>query len=70
MDADEVELALADAELVTCLQAPLVEAKQLRDECLAAEIPVLLIAAPAAAPAVAAARPSWSSARGRKICRG
>lgn len=42
MDADEVELALADAELVTCLQAPLVEAKQLRDECLAAEIPVLL----------------------------
>ena len=42
MDADEVERALADAELVTCLQAPLVEAKQLRDECLAAEIPVLL----------------------------
>ena len=42
MDADEVELTLADAELVTCLQAPLVEAKQLRDECLAAEIPVLL----------------------------
>jgi hypothetical protein len=42
MDADEVELALADADLVTCLQAPLAEAKQLRDECLAAEIPVLL----------------------------
>jgi hypothetical protein len=42
MDADEVELALADAELVTCLQAPFVEAKQLRDACLAAEIPVTL----------------------------
>jgi hypothetical protein len=42
MDADEVELMLADAELVTCLQAPLGDAKQLRDECLAAEIPVLL----------------------------
>jgi hypothetical protein len=42
MDAEEVEVALADVELVTCLQAPLVEAKQLRDECLAAEIPVIL----------------------------
>jgi len=42
MDAEEVELALADAELVTCLQAPIGDAKQLRDECLAAEIPVLL----------------------------
>ena len=42
MDVEEVELALADAELVTCAQAPLVEAKQLRDACLAAEIPVLL----------------------------
>ena len=42
MDAEEVELELADAELVTCLQAPIGEAKQLRDECLAADIPVLL----------------------------
>jgi hypothetical protein len=42
MDAEEVELALADAELVTCLQAPLVDAKELRDACLAAEIPVML----------------------------
>jgi len=42
MDTEEVELALADAELVTCLQAPLVEAKQLRDACLLAEIPVVL----------------------------
>jgi len=42
MDAEEIELALADAELVTCLQAPIGEAKQLRDECLAADIPVLL----------------------------
>ena len=42
MDAEEVERALADAELVTCAQAPLVEAKQLRDACLDADIPVLL----------------------------
>lgn len=42
MDAEEVEQTLADAELVTFLQAPIGEAKQLRDECLAAEIPVLL----------------------------
>ena len=42
MDAEEVELELADAELVTCLAAPLVEAKELRDACLAAEIPVVL----------------------------
>jgi hypothetical protein len=42
MDAEEVEQELADAELVTCLQVPIGEAKQLRDECLAADIPVLL----------------------------
>jgi hypothetical protein len=42
MDAEDVELALADAELVTCLQAPIGEAKELREACLAAEIPVLL----------------------------
>src|SRR5262245_32472270 len=42
MEADEVEEALADTDLVVCLQAPLPEAKQLRDACLAAEIPVLL----------------------------
>jgi hypothetical protein len=42
MDQDEVERILADAEVVPCLQAPLLEAKELRDACLAAEIPALL----------------------------
>jgi len=42
MNVDEVEAALADAELMTCVQAPLGEAKRLRDACLASGIPVLL----------------------------
>jgi hypothetical protein len=42
MNIDEAEGTLADAELVPCLEAPLPEAKQLRDACLQAEIPVLL----------------------------
>ncbi len=42
MDLNEAEQALADAEVVACLEAPLLEAKALRDACLAAEIPVLL----------------------------
>lgn len=42
MNLDEAETALADAELVACLRAALPEAKQLRDACLEAEIPVLL----------------------------
>jgi hypothetical protein len=42
MHLDDAELALADAELVPCLQAPLGEAKELRDACLEADIPVLL----------------------------
>ena len=42
MDLNEAEEVLADAEVVACLQAPLLEAKALRDACLAAEIPVLL----------------------------
>jgi hypothetical protein len=42
MNADEVEAALADAELMACVQAPLSEAKRLRDACLASGIPVLL----------------------------
>src|SRR5882757_9938192 len=42
MNADEAEEALADAELVPCLQAPLVEIKQIRETCLEADIPVLL----------------------------
>ena len=42
MEEDEVERILADAEVVPCLQAPLNEAKELRDACLAADIPALL----------------------------
>ena len=42
MDEDDVERILADAEVVACLQAPLLEAKEVRDACLAAEIPALL----------------------------
>jgi hypothetical protein len=42
MDEAEVEVLLADAETVACLQAPLLEAKELREACLAADIPVLL----------------------------
>jgi hypothetical protein len=42
MNIDEAEGTLADADLVACLEAPLPEAKQLRDACLEAEIPVLL----------------------------
>ena len=45
MDEDDVEHLLADTELVACLQAPLPEAKELRDACLAAEIPALLSSA-------------------------
>jgi hypothetical protein len=42
MDEDEVARILADAEVVPCLQAPLLEAKEIRDACLAADIPALL----------------------------
>jgi hypothetical protein len=42
MNADDAEQALHEVELVACAQAPLLEAKQLRDACLEAEIPVLL----------------------------
>jgi len=42
MQIDEVDAVLGDAELVGCVQAPLLEAKALRDACLAADIPVLL----------------------------
>ncbi|HVY39944.1 MAG TPA: hypothetical protein VHM31_18525 [Polyangia bacterium] len=42
MDLDDAEALLADAQTVACLQAPLQEAKELREACLAAEIPVLL----------------------------
>lgn len=42
MDVNDAERALADAELVLCLQASLSDAKEVRDACLEAEIPVLL----------------------------
>ena len=42
MDDAEAEDLLVDVETVACLQAPLPEAKELREACLAAEIPVLL----------------------------
>jgi hypothetical protein len=42
MDLDDAERALADAELVLCLQGSLGDVKEVRDACLEAEIPVLL----------------------------
>ena len=42
MNADDAELALADAELVPCLQASLTDGKELHAACLEAEIPVVL----------------------------
>jgi hypothetical protein len=42
MDIEEAETLLGDAELVVCLQAPISDAKELRDACLDAEIPVVL----------------------------
>lgn len=42
MNLDDAEQALADAELVLCMQAPLGDAKDVRDACLEADIPVLL----------------------------
>ena len=42
MDLNEAERELADTEVVACVEAPLLEAKALRDACLAAEIPVVL----------------------------
>jgi len=42
MNVDDAERALADADLVACLQASLADAKEVRDACLEADIPVLL----------------------------
>jgi hypothetical protein len=42
VDTEDAKASLADAELVPCLQAAFNEAKEVRDACLAAEIPVLL----------------------------
>lgn len=42
MNAEEAETALADSDLVPCMQGPLNDIKEVRDACLAADIPVLL----------------------------
>ena len=42
MNAEDAERALAEDDLVPCLQAPLGEIKEIREACLDAEIPVLL----------------------------
>jgi hypothetical protein len=42
MNEEDAEQLLADVDLVACLQAPLTEAKELREACLAAGIPTLL----------------------------
>jgi len=42
VNLEDAETALADAELVPCLQAALPAAKELRAACLEADIPVLL----------------------------
>jgi hypothetical protein len=42
MNADEAENALADTEVVPCLQATIADAKEIRAACLEADIPVLL----------------------------
>ena len=38
--------ALADAELIPAIQGPLRDIKQMRDKCLAADIPVVVMAPP------------------------
>jgi hypothetical protein len=42
VNLEDVEIVLADAELVPCFQAALAEAKEVRAACLEADIPVLL----------------------------
>jgi hypothetical protein len=42
MNEDDAEQLLAEVDLTLCLQASLPEAKELRDACLAADIPALL----------------------------
>ena len=42
MNEEDAERLLADGQLMVCLQAPLSEAKELRDACLDAGIPALL----------------------------
>jgi hypothetical protein len=42
MNADDAETALAEIDLVPCMQGPLNDIKELRDACLSAEIPVVM----------------------------
>jgi len=42
MNEDDAAELLADVDLTLCLQAPLPDAKELRDACLAAGIPAVL----------------------------
>ena len=42
MNADEAEEALADTDVVACMQAPIADMKEIRAACLDADIPVLL----------------------------
>lgn len=42
MNIEDAEDALAEADVIPCFQAPLSEAKEIREVCLAADIPVLL----------------------------
>lgn len=46
MTEREAAKALADAELIPAIEGPLRDIKQMRDKCLAAEIPVAVIAPP------------------------
>jgi hypothetical protein len=46
MTPDDAEAALADVEVVPCLQAPLADAKELLTACLEEDIPAVLDRAP------------------------
>ena len=71
MEMEEAEEVLAEAELVPCLSAAFLEAKELRDACLTAEIPVVLDRGECCGKGgPAAARPSCSCSRARRMCRG
>lgn len=46
MGPDEAAKVLAAAELVPAVQGSLTDVKRMRDQCLAAEIPVAVLAPP------------------------
>jgi hypothetical protein len=46
MKEREAKEILADSELVPVLQGPLLDMKQMRDQCLEEDIPVALMAPP------------------------